>query len=144
LGEGEGFTDLGQIVDRTVARLTRRSLVVLVSDLFDDPDHLESGLARLHHRGHDLIVLQVMDPAELSFGFRDLSEFRGMEGEGRLPVDPAALRSTYREVVAEHLRRVEAVTRKMGYDYLLLKTDEALGPPLSAFLARRASLISKA
>ncbi|MEO1235655.1 MAG: DUF58 domain-containing protein [Planctomycetota bacterium] len=136
-------TDLGQIVDRTVVRLTRRSLVVLVSDFFDDPSHLEHGLARLHHRHHDVILLQVMDPAELTFGFRDLSEFHGLEGEGRLPIDPRALREAYVEVVEEHLRGIERVARKFDYDYLLLKTDEALGPPLSHFLARRSSLISK-
>jgi uncharacterized protein (DUF58 family) len=138
-----GHTDLEKIIDRTVARLTRRSLIVLVSDLFDDPAHLETGLARLHHRHHDLILLQVMDPAELEFGFRDLSEFIGLEGEGRLPLDPAALRTAYLEVVQDHLRGVEAAARKFDYDYLLLNTQDALGPPLSHFLARRSSLIGK-
>lgn len=136
-------TDLGLIVDRTVARLTRRSLVVLISDLFDDPQHLEHGLARLHHRNHDVILLQVMDPAELAFDFRGASEFFGLEGEGRLPLDPAALRDAYLDVVDEHLREVERVARKFNYDYLLLNTSEALGPPLSHFLARRSALIGK-
>ncbi|CAM9900232.1 unnamed protein product [Laminaria digitata] len=136
-------TDLELIVDRTVARLTRRSLVVLISDLFDDPAHLEKGLARLHHRHHDVIILQVMDPAELGFDFRDASEFHGLEGEGRLPLDPAALRDTYLEVVDEHLRGIQSVARKFNYDYLLMNTQDALGPPLSHFLARRSSLIAK-
>lgn len=136
-------TDLELIVDRTVSRLTRRSLVVLISDLFDDPAHLEKGLARLHHRNHDVIILQVMDPAELGFDFRDASEFFGLEGEGRLPLDPAALRDSYLEVVDEHLRGIESVTRKFNYDYLLLNTKDNLGPPLSHFLARRSSLIAK-
>lgn len=136
-------TDLELIADRTVARLTRRSLVVLISDLFDDPAHLEKGLARLHHRHHDVVILQVMDPAELEFNFRDASEFFGLEGEGRLPLDPAALRDAYLDVVNQHLRGIERVARKFDYDYLLLKTDEALGPPLSHFLARRSALIGK-
>jgi len=136
-------TDLELIVDRTVARLTRRSLVVLISDLFDDPQHLEKGLARLHHRHHDVMILQVMDPAELAFNFRSASEFYGLEGEGRLPLDPAALRTAYLEVVSEHLRSVENVARKFGYDHLLLNTSEPLGPPLSQFLARRSALIGK-
>ncbi len=138
-----GHTDLELIVDRTVARLTRRSLVVLVSDLFDDPAHLEKGLARLHHRHHDVIILQVMDPAELDFNFREASEFVGLEGEGKLPLDPAALRDSYLDIVQDHLRGIERVARKFDYDYLLLKTDEALGPPLSHFLAKRSALIGK-
>lgn len=136
-------TDLEQIVDRTVARLTRRSLVVLISDLFDDPAHLEKGLARLHHRNHDVVILQVMDPAELDFDFRNASEFIGLEGEGRLPLDPAALRNAYLDVVQNHLHGIERVARKFDYDYLLLKTNEPLGPPLSHFLARRSALIGK-
>lgn len=140
---GAGGTDVGGVLDRVMAQAARRSLVVLISDLFEDPARLESGLARLHHRQHDAMVLQVMDPAELEFGFRDLSEFAGLEGEGRLPVDPPALRRAYREVVDQHLRAVQAVARKFDYDYALLRTDQALGPPLSAFLARRAAMISK-
>lgn len=136
-------TDLGVIVDRTAAQLTRRSLIILISDLFDDPEHLEKGLARLHHRHHDVIILQVMDPAELAFDFRDPSEFFGLEGEGKLPLDPAALREAYLNVVDEHLREVERTARKFDYDYLLLNTQDALGPPLSHFLARRAALIGK-
>lgn len=141
--DSAGHTNLETVIDRTVARLTRRSLVVVVSDFFDDPAHVESGLARLHHRHHDVILLQVMDPAELDFNFRDASEFVGMEGEGRLPLDPAALRRAYLDVVQEHLRGLERAARKFDYDYLLLKTSDALGPPLSHFLARRSALIGK-
>ena len=139
-----GHTNLATIADRTVARLTRRTLIVLISDLFDDPAHLEQGLARLHHRGHDVLILQVMDPAELSFDFRDATDFIGLEGEGRLPLDPPALRAAYLEVLHDHLHAVQRVARQFNYDYLLLNTREALGPPLSQFLSRRSSMISKA
>jgi uncharacterized protein (DUF58 family) len=138
-----GHTDLAAIADRTAARLHRRTLIVLISDLFDDPAHLEHGLARLHHRHHDVIVMQIMDPAELEFSFRDATDFVGLEGEGKLPLDPAALRNAYLNVVTDHLRQVETTARKFGDDYVLLKTNEALGPPLSQFLAKRASLLSK-
>ena len=117
---------------------------MLISDLFDDPGHLEQGLARLHHRGHDVLILQVMDPAELSFEFRDGTDFVGLEGEGRLPLDPPAVRAAYLEVMHEHLTAVERVARQFNYDYLLLDTRDALGPPLSQFLSRRSSMIAKA
>ncbi|MEE9404249.1 MAG: DUF58 domain-containing protein [Algisphaera sp.] len=136
-------TDLARIADRASLRLTRKSLIVLISDLFDDPDHLERGLARLHHRGHDVLVLQVMDRTERDFGLRGNLEFCGLEGEGRLPLDPAALRAAYREVVAEHSTRLREVVRRFGYDHLLLTTDEPLGPALRRFLARRSALISR-
>ncbi len=139
-------TDLERIIDRTVNRLGRRSLVVIISDLFDDPTHLENALGRLRFfrgKGHDAIVLQVMDPAELDFNMRDPTDFLGLEGEGRLPLDPAALRGAYMEVVLEHLDTVERLCRKFGFDYLRLNTRDPLGPPLSHFLAKRASMIGK-
>jgi uncharacterized protein (DUF58 family) len=141
-----GRTDLAGVIDRTVTRLSQRSLVVLISDLFDDPEHLESGLRRLRFfrgRGHDALILQVLDPAETGFDFRSPTDFIGLEGEGRLPLDPSALRQAYRDVVADHLERVEAAARKFNFDYLRLNTSESLGPPLSHFFARRASILSK-
>ncbi|MEM8782765.1 MAG: DUF58 domain-containing protein [Planctomycetota bacterium] len=139
-------TDLERIVDRTVNRLTRRSLIVLISDLFDDPEHLESALGRLRYfrgKGHDAVVLQVMDPAELDFSLRDPTDFIGLEGEGRLPLDPAGLREAYLGVVKEHLGAIEQTCRAFGFDYLLLNTRDALGPPLSHFLAKRTAMIGK-
>ncbi len=131
------------LFDRVVARLTRRSLVVLVSDLFDDADLLERGLARLQHRRHDAIIFQTLDPAERQFPFRDPSEFLGLEGEGRLPLDPAALRQHYLEALEAHLERVEQVARRFHFDHLLLDTARPLAPPLSHFLAKRAAVIAR-
>jgi uncharacterized protein (DUF58 family) len=146
LRERTTLTDLERVVDRTVSRLTRRSLIVLISDLFDDPAHLESALGRLRYfrgKGHDAVVLQVMDPAELDFDLRDPTDFIGLEGEGRLPLDPAGLRDAYLGVVREHLGQIENTCRTFGFDYLLLNTKDALGPPLSHFLAKRTAMIGK-
>ena len=60
-----------------------------------------------------------------------------------LPATDWPLRNAYLDVVQGHLRGIERVARKFDYDYLLLKTDEALGPPLSHFLAKRSALIGK-
>jgi len=135
---------LGRLFDRIVAKVPRRSLLVLISDLIDDPVELELGLAKLHHRRHDLIIFQVLDRNELEFPFRQPSDFVGLEAEGRLPLDPAALRRSYLEVVGGHLRNIEQVARRFRFDYLLLDTSKSLGPPLSHFLAKRAGAISKA
>lgn len=88
----QGRTNLGVVFDHLLAQLRRKSLVVVISDLFDDIENIERGLARLRYRGHDALVIQVMDPAELSFPFRSVSEFTGLEGEGKLPLDPQAIR----------------------------------------------------
>ena len=138
-----GRTNLEPMFDRMVSGLKHKSLVVLISDLFDDADVIDQGLAKLRHRGHDAIVLQVMDPAELTFPFRSVSEFTGLEGEGRLPLDPQAIRDAYLEVVAQQVAAVQRSCQKFHFDYLQLDTSEKLGPPLSNFLARRAAMISR-
>jgi len=139
----KGRTDLGVVFDHLLAQLRRKSLVVLISDLFDDITNIERGLARLRYRGHDALVIQVMDPAELTFPFQSVSEFRGLEGEGRLPLDPHAIRRAYLEVVEEHNRKIARACQKYQIDHILLDTSEHLGPPLSHFLAKRTSMINR-
>jgi uncharacterized protein (DUF58 family) len=136
-------TDLGRLFDQVSAQLTRRSLIVLLSDLFDDPASYEHGLARMRHRRHDVMVLQTLDDAELTFPFRSPSQFLGLELEGQLNLDPSALREAYLETLRAHLARVEELTRRFGFDYLLVNTSQPLGPPLSHFLARRSAMVSK-
>lgn len=138
-----GRTNLGNMFDQLLAQLKRKALVVVISDLFDDIGNIERGLARLRYRGHDALVIQVMDPAELSFPFRSVSEFRGLEGEGRLPLDPHAIRKAYLEVVEEHNRAVAKTCQKFQIDHILLNTSEPLGAPLSHFLAKRTAMISR-
>ncbi len=138
-----GRTDLGRMFDQAVARLNRRSLVVLISDLFDDIQVIERGLAQLKFRRHDVIVLQALDPAELDFPFRAPSQFLGLEAEGRINLDPQALRTSYLEAIREHLDQVEQIARRFRFDYALLNTQEPLGPALSHFMAQRSSSIGK-
>ena len=141
--EGGRTTDLGRLFEQVLAKTNQRSLVTLISDLFDDPDSLESGLARANHRGHDVMVLQVLDPAERSFPFRSAADFIGLEGEGRLGIEPAALRRAYLEALADHLHRVQQVTRRFQFDHMLLDSLQPMSAPLSHFLARRTAATRK-
>ena len=135
--EAGNRTDLGRLFDQVTATLAQRSLVVLLSDLFDEPAALQRGLARLAHRRHDLILMQILDPDELTFPFRDPSTFVGLEAEGSLNVDPASLRRTYLSALSAHLQHVEQLARGHRYDYLLLNSAEPVAAALSRFLARR-------
>ena len=138
-----GRTDLGRVFEQAVAKLSRRSLVLLISDLFDDPQVIERGLARLKYRGHDVIVLQTLDPSELQFPFRGPSQFLGLEAEGRMNLDPQALRDSYLAALRSHLQCIEQLTRRFQYDYMLLNTGEPLGPALSHFMAKRSGAMAK-
>jgi len=142
--ERRSATNLSKLFDTVTAKLTQRSLLVLISDLFDRPEALERGLARLHHRRHDVILLHTLDHAERTFPFRSPSAFYGLEGEGRLGIDPGALKQAYLEALEEHSRRVEEAARKFRFDYLPVDTSEPVGPVLSHFLAQRAAQVNRA
>ena len=141
--EDDRATDLGRLFDETLAKTRQRSILVLISDLFDQPQALERGLARLHHRRHDLMVLQTLDPAEREFRFRTPVDFVGLEGEGKLGLDPAALREAYLQVLDEHQQQIRSITRRLRFDHLLLDTSEPPGPALRQFLAHRAAMADR-
>lgn len=138
-----GRTDLARMFDQAVAKLNRKSLVVIISDLFDDVQSIERGMAQLKYRNHDVILLQTLDPAELDFPFRSPSQFLGLEAEGRLNLDPQGLRRSYLAALRDHLDEVEDITRRFRFDYALLNTDEPLGPAMSHFMAKRSASIRK-
>jgi len=136
-------TNLKRLFEQILAKLSRRSLIVLISDLFDDPEALEGGLARVQFRRHDLMVLQTLDPAELNFSFRSPARFIGLEAEGELGIDPSTLRTAYLAAIQEHLRKIEKITQRFGFDYVLLDSSKSLQAPLSHFLAYRSSVARK-
>ena len=136
-GDDDTGTDLRRAVDQVVATLSRRSLIVLISDFFDDTEAIETALARVHHRRHDLILVQTLDPAERCFPFRGPAALLGLEGEGRLHIDASALRRTYLESFEAHSNAVAAAAQRFRFDHLAVDGDAALGPHLSRFLAQR-------
>jgi len=136
-------TDFPRVVDQVLGKVSNRCLFAIVSDLFADPDSVSAAMARIAHRGHDLIIFQVLDGAERNFGFEDLSRFEGLEGEGKLAVDPRALRKGYLEALASHNAKIARTARAFGFDYEQVSTDQWLGPTLAAFVAHRNAQIKK-
>ncbi|MEE9311427.1 MAG: DUF58 domain-containing protein, partial [Planctomycetota bacterium] len=89
--EPRNKTNIGEVLTEVAQRSGRRSLIMIISDLFDDVKHLKKGLEHLNARKHDIIVFNVMDPMERDFSFDRLTQFMGMEGYADLLVDPKTL-----------------------------------------------------
>ena len=92
-------TRMDVIFHELAERIARRGLVVVISDLFDDPDHILMGLRHFRHKRHEVIVFHVMDEAELTFPFRDSALFEGLEGTGEILTEPRAIRRAYLDQV---------------------------------------------
>ena len=136
-------TNLAKVVDQVLAKITNRALFVIISDLFDDLESIRQGLARLRHRRHDVILLQTLDREELRFGFSQPAPFEGLEDEGRLRIDPRALRQAYLEALSHHLEVVSKTALGFGFDYHRLDTHESIGPVLASLLGRRNAQIKR-
>jgi uncharacterized protein (DUF58 family) len=133
----EASTDLVKVTDQALGKITNRALFVMISDFFDDPESIRQALARIRHRRHDVILLHVLDRQELRFDFSQPAPFEGLENEGRLRIDPRALRRAYLDSLTHHADTVASTARGFGFDYLRLDTHEPVGPALSFLLARR-------
>jgi uncharacterized protein (DUF58 family) len=118
----------------------RRGIVVLISDLYDEPEAILDAVKGLRFKGNDLIVFHVLDPAELSFPFDEAANYKDLETGEAVPVIPEYLREEYRKQVQRH---VERLTRTLGdnrIDYSLVDTSTPLDFALFQYLASRERL----
>jgi len=133
----ERKTQTGPIFHDLAERLKRRGLALILSDLFDDVPAMMAGLKHFRHRRHEVVVFQVLDPAELDFPFRQTTLFRGMEQLPDVLTDPRALRRAYLDEFGKFLQAVRKGCRAQRIDYVLLRTDQSLEIALSSYLASR-------
>lgn len=138
---GAKKTSVGRVLEQLAERLPHRTLVIIVSDLFDEVSVILKGLERLRYRGHEMVVCNVWDPAELSLPFSGPTMFEGLEDAGTLLTDPRSLRERYLEEV-EHFRGLLSTgCSHMHVDYTVFDTSAPLDVALSAYLATRSARI---
>lgn len=134
---GKDTTDIGEVLGRVSDRLKRRCLIVLMTDLFDEPEGILHGLRRLRHAGHDVLVLHVMDPDELEFPFTRMTMFEGLEGMQDQLADPEAVREAYLAEVREFTRTIRRDFRNSGIQYQLADCSRSFDQVLREALVRR-------
>jgi len=135
-------TNLAPVFHDIADRVHRRGLVVVISDLFDDPEELLKALHHFRYRKHEVIVLHVMAEEELTFPFDGWSEFRDLElAQRRVPLDPNALRAAYLDEVRRFVSRIEWGCGQMSIDYVPLSTKHDFDVALATYLAHRRSLV---
>jgi uncharacterized protein (DUF58 family) len=133
----EGQSNIDAALRAIAEHARRRQIVVIISDLYDEPERVVRAVARLRNRGNDLIVLQVLDPAELELPFDDAANFEDMETGEAIPVVPGLLRDQYRTLVQEHTATLRRLMREERIDYGLFNTAQPLDHALFTYLADR-------
>ncbi len=133
-----GETNVGKILEEIAGQIKRRGLVVLVSDLLDEPEKILKGLRLFRFKGNDVIVFHLLDPAELSLPFDGNILFEDLEELNlRVVADPRAIRKTYREVVEEFTSRMRQECHDNIIDYQLISTSTPLDRALASYLSWR-------
>jgi uncharacterized protein (DUF58 family) len=130
-------TDIAKPLNDLVQAIRKRGLVVLISDLLDDPDRIIEGLKHFRYRGTDVVVFQVLDPDELNFPFERAARFRDMESDHEVVAAPAAVRDTYKSRLDAMVSNFRTVLGQNGIDYTLLDTSQPLEGALLAYLQTR-------
>ncbi len=137
-------TDLYGIFRGVAESTPRRGMMVVISDLLAEPAGIIRGLRLLRQRGHDLLVLHVMDDDELDFPFAGPTRFEGLETVDFLNCNPRALRDGYLEAVNAFLDEVRRQCAQNAVDYALIRTSQPLDAALATFLSRRLSMHRRA
>ena len=134
-----GETRLAESLHELAEILTRRGIVVLISDFYDESERLQSAFQHLRFRGHDLVAFHILDKNEIDFDFNDpILVLEDSETAEQMPVLPDVVMGGYRARMRSHIDEMRRCAAANRVDYEMITTDQPLDFALSSFLSRRA------
>jgi len=133
-------TNMEPVFHAMAERFKKRGLVVIISDLFDDVDHILAGLRHLRHRKHDVIIMHIMDPDEVNFPLQRLTMFEGLEDiNSKVVVNPRAVKVAYLEELNNFILSLKTGCIANRVDYVQITTDQMMDVSLTSYLVNRSS-----
>lgn len=140
--EPKANTRMSPVLHNLAERLSRRGLVVVISDFLDNPDEVLSSLRHFRHRGHEVIALHVLDPRERDLDFRrGDTHFVDLENpEEQLQTQPWHMQSEYQSLMGDLLATYRLGCAEAEVDYTLIDTSTPFDVALSRYLVRRKRL----
>ena len=130
-------TAIAPLLERLADQVSRRGIVVLISDAFDDPEAVLNGLRQVRIRGHEVCLLHVMHADEIDFPLDGNIRFVNLEGADHLLARPHLLRPAYKQAVGEFLGNLQRGCENSRIDYALMRTDRHPAQALGEYLVRR-------
>src|SRR5215471_6392469 len=130
-------TELAQILRGAAESFPHRGMMILVSDLLVERPGLIKGLKLLRQRGHEVMVLHVLDDDEVDFPFSGPTRFDGLELPEHLTCNPRALRDGYLQALASYLEEIRRACSQNEVDYKLVRTSDPLDAVLAHFISAR-------
>lgn len=136
-------TELETLLQKTAENSPRRGMMILISDCLVERPGLFRGLGLLRQRGHDVLVLHILDDDELDFSFNGTTRFEGLESTEQLTCNPRALRPGYLAALQVYLDELRRGCAARAVDYALLRTSLPLDVGLARFMASRQGQVAK-
>ncbi len=128
---------LGPPLRKLAEHFGRRGIVVVISDLYEEPQEILDALGLIRFRGNDVILFHLLDPAEIDFTFEEASSFEDLESGEQLPVVPDALGDEYRKMIREHIATLATKASEQRVDYMMVNTSVPLDYALFNYLSVR-------
>jgi uncharacterized protein (DUF58 family) len=138
--EPEGITRVDRVIEKLVARLKNRGMLVLISDLFAKEDNIQRDLKLLVSRGLEVVLFHVLHPDEVSLPFEGDIIFESLEDDPEIELDPEDVREEYQKTVQQQIESYRSLALGLGVDYVFLETTTPLDQALSYYLLKRQSM----
>ena len=132
-----GDTNVADVLHDIAERIRRRSMVIIISDFFDDVEQILLGLQHFRYRRHEVIVFHLLDDAELEFPYGRITLFEGMEGDAQIVVDPRVMAEGYHRRMQQYLDQLRRGCTEKKVDYRRMMLSEPFEQALSTYLALR-------
>ncbi len=137
---GNKRTGTASSLHRMAERIKRRGLIIVLSDLFDDPSDVMSALKHFRYNDNEVIVMQILDPAERNFAFGRDAVFKDMETEEKMTTQPYHIKRAYQDAMARFLDAYKRQCRENRIDYVCLETSTPFDTALFHYLNKRKHL----
>jgi uncharacterized protein (DUF58 family) len=131
-------TDLAAPLEQIAQTVSKRGLVVLISDLLTPVEQFAKQLGYLRSRGHDVVILRTLDPTEVDFNFDQATMFQDLETGREIYIDPQNAAAEYKQRFEEHEAAVRKICDQLGVDFFQIRTDQPLETALFNLLQARA------
>ncbi len=132
-----GKSNIGAVLNEFIEKIGHRSLIIVVSDFFDDTQKIIRQLKHFQFKKNDVILFHILDPYELTFPFETITFFESMEDERRILADPKSVKDKYLSEINRYLEQLKQSCFENQIDYWLIDTSMPLDQALIKFLARK-------
>lgn len=138
--KSSGKTETAKCLYSSAELIKKRGLTIILSDFFDDPQSIVSALKHFHFRKNEVIVFQILDKVELSFGFENDSIFVDAETNEEITTQPNQIKRAYQEAMSEHISKIKNECLGLGIEYSLVTTEEPFDKALMSYFSKRSKL----